>query len=56
MQCESCSYYCYDEEYDEYYCSVNLDEDEMEKYMSGNSDTCHYFNYYDEYKVVEKQN
>ena len=54
--CEKCAYYDYDEEYDEYYCSVNLDEDEMEKYMSGNSETCHYFNYYDEYKVVEKQN
>lgn len=54
--CEQCAYYDYDEEYDEYYCSVNLDEDEMEKYMSGNTDSCHYFTLYDEYKVVRKQN
>lgn len=54
--CEQCAYYDYDEEYDEYYCSVNLDEDEMEKYMSGNMDSCHYFSPYDEYKVVRKQN
>ena len=54
--CEQCAYYDYDDEYDEYYCSVNLDEDEMEKYMSGNMDGCHYFSAYDEYKVVRKQN
>jgi hypothetical protein len=54
--CEQCAYYDYDEEFDEYYCSVNLDEDEMEKYMSGNTDSCHYFTLYDEYKVVRKQN
>ncbi len=54
--CEQCAYYNYDEEYDEYYCSVNLDEDEMEKYVSGNMDYCRYFTPYDEYKVVQKQN
>ena len=31
-QCESCAYYDYDEEYDEYYCTVNMDEDELEKF------------------------
>ena len=37
--------------------SLNLmPEDEMEKYMSGNTDSCHYFTLYDEYKVVRKQN
>ncbi len=54
--CEQCAYYNYDEEYDEYYCTVNLDEDEMEKYVSGNMNGCHYFTPYDEYKVVQKQN
>lgn len=54
--CESCAYYDYDEEYEEYYCSINLDEDEMEKYMSGNMNSCHYYSPYDEYKVVHKQN
>lgn len=32
MQCESCMYYQYDEEYEEYFCDVNLDEDEMERF------------------------
>ena len=54
--CESCAYFDYDEEYDEYYCTVNLDEDEMEKYMSGNMNSCHYYSAYDGYKIVRKQN
>ena len=54
--CEQCSYYVYDEEYDEYFCSVNLDEDEMERYMSQGAKDCHYFSLYDEYKIVRKQN
>ena len=27
-QCDTCWYYDYDEEYDEYYCMMDLDEDE----------------------------
>ena len=45
--CEQCSYYIYDEEYDDYFCSVNLDEDEMERYMSQSTENCHYFSLYD---------
>ena len=33
--CETCMYFGYDEEYEEYYCEVNLDEDEMEKFLQG---------------------
>ena len=54
--CESCVNYVLDEEYGEYYCKIDLDEDEMEKYVSGNMDYCRYFSPYDEYKVVRKQN
>ena len=28
-QCDTCWYYDYDEEYDEYYCMMDLDEDEV---------------------------
>ena len=55
-QCESCAYYDYDEEYDEYYCTVNMDEDELEKFMSGSYDSCRYYSPYDEYKIVRKHN
>ena len=54
--CETCANYVYDEFCDCYFCTVNLDEDEMEKYVSGHMDFCRYFTPYDEYKVVQKQN
>lgn len=34
-QCETCCFYNYDEEYDEYICDVDLDEDEMVRFLSG---------------------
>lgn len=55
-RCDFCSYYCYDEESDTYGCEVNLDEDEMEKFLSYSDFDCPYYNPYDEYKIVKKQN
>jgi hypothetical protein len=54
-RCESCAYFDYDEEYECYVCGVNLDEDELYRFMQGNFE-CPYYNAYDEYKVVRKQN
>lgn len=31
--CDNCAYYDYNEEYDEYECLVNLDEDELYRFM-----------------------
>ena len=31
--CETCWHYDYDEEYDEYYCMMDLDEDEVYRYV-----------------------
>lgn len=39
-----------------YSCEVNLDEDEMARFMSYSDFECPYFNAYDEYKIVQKQN
>lgn len=54
--CEHCAHYVFDDELQYYICDVNLDEDEMARFMSGNVRECNYFNLYDEYKIVEKQN
>lgn len=54
--CEQCAYYIYDDEYDCYVCSINLDEDEMLRFMSASDYNCPYFKFYDEYKMVQKQN
>lgn len=53
--CESCVFYDYDEEYDSYECQVNLDQDELAAFFSGNTGFCPYYRFYDEYKSVHKQ-
>ena len=55
-QCECCAYYYYDEEYECYSCDINLDEDEMARFLSCKDFECPYYNPYDEYKIVRKQN
>ena len=53
--CESCEFYDYDEYTDSYGCTMNLDEDEMVGFLSGNTKSCPYYRYYDEYKSVQRQ-
>ena len=53
--CDSCEFYDYDEDTDSYYCKMSLDEDEMASFISGSSNGCHYYRFYDEYKSVQKQ-
>ena len=54
--CDHCENNVYDEDLDDYVCAVSLDEDELEKFLSGSFDSCPYFRFYDEYAVVKKQN
>ena len=53
--CEQCAHYIVDEEFGDY-CGVNLDEDEMERFLTQSVKSCNYFQLYDEYKIVRKQN
>lgn len=53
--CEYCMNYYYDEEYECYQCDVNLDEDEMARFLSNTCEQCPYFRFGDEYKIVRKQ-
>ncbi|HBE14829.1 MAG TPA: hypothetical protein DCY72_01075 [Ruminococcaceae bacterium] len=54
--CEFCAYYNYNEAFDDYECEVNLDEDDLARFMSGSESSCPYFRFSDDYKIVEKQN
>ena len=36
-ECESCWHYDYDEEFEEYYCMMDLDEDEVYRIMTSAS-------------------
>ena len=53
--CETCTYYLYDEDLDCYVCQMTLDEDEMERFLSGSFYNCPYYQLDDEYGIVRKQ-
>ena len=55
MECDYCAYNAYDDEEEEYYCSVNLDEDDMARFMSHKYKKCPYFKNGDEYRIVRHQ-
>ncbi|MCC8069194.1 MAG: DUF6472 family protein [Ruminococcus sp.] len=55
-QCDMCAYYVYDDDYDGYICEVNLDEDELSRYLEfGNRFNCPYFHLGDDYAIARKQ-
>lgn len=54
-KCDFCANYAYDEEDETYYCDVNLDEDEMYRFLTGTFRSCPYYRSGDEYKVVRHQ-
>lgn len=53
--CETCANYLYDEEYEYYVCDVNLDEDEMVRFLTHSKFECPYYKNGDEYQIVKKQ-
>lgn len=54
--CESCTNFVYDEEYEDCICLVNLDEDEYYRVVNMAGYVCPYYRLDDEYGVVRKQN
>ena len=54
--CEMCANYCYDEDFEEFYCHVDLDEDEYMRFLSSSEKMCPYYRNGDEYEVVKHQN
>lgn len=53
--CDSCTFFIYDEDYEDYVCDRNLDEDELFRLMSDSKYECPYYRCGDEYRVVRKQ-
>ena len=53
--CDSCSHYQYDEDYECYVCMVDLDEDDMSRFLRGGSLDCSFYQLDNEYLVVRKQ-
>ena len=53
--CETWTFYNYDEEYECYFCDINMDEDEYMRLLSDDHYECPYYRNGDEYAVVRKQ-
>lgn len=54
-KCESCVFYSLDEEYDDYVCEMDLDEDEMARFLAAQADSCPYWRPGDDYITSRKQ-
>ena len=54
-ECETCWYYDYDEEFDEYYCMKDLDEDEVYRLYTDPKKHCPYYRKGDEYTLARRQ-
>ncbi len=53
--CEQCNNYVYDEDYECYTCEMDLDEDEMTRFLSDSFRECPYYQSADDYLIVRKQ-
>ena len=53
--CDICMNYTYDEDYECYTCEVDLDEDEMVRFLTNQSSQCPYWRPGDEYLTARKQ-
>ncbi len=58
-ECDSCAFYAYDEEYEDYLCTVDMDEDDVARMMQsegrGRQQRCPFWVNGDEYAVVKHQ-
>ena len=53
--CDTCAYLVYDEEYEEYDCDVNMDEDDYARLSGSRFRSCPYYRSGDEYRIARKQ-
>ena len=53
--CEDCQFFDYDEETDSNYCSQDLDEDEMERFLRAAADACPCYKPGDDYETARRQ-
>ena len=54
-ECETCWYFDYDEEFDEYICKMDLDEDEVYRILTSKYNRCPYYRQGDDYTLARKQ-
>lgn len=55
LNCEECVHYDYDEEDDCWFCNVDLDEDEMERFLRRATQECPYYLPGNDYASARRQ-
>ncbi|MBR1439729.1 MAG: hypothetical protein IJ589_00745 [Lachnospiraceae bacterium] len=55
FNCDTCTYYIYDEDDEAYYCDMDMDEDDAVRQMTQTHTQCPYYRNNDEYEVVRHQ-
>ena len=55
-ECDNCALCAYDDDYGDYVCEADMDEDDYYRVLEGNYKGCPYYRNGDEYRVVRKQN
>ena len=53
--CEDCLYYDFDDESDSFVCEMDLDEDEMARFLSAQVNACPFYRRGDDYSTARKQ-
>ncbi len=56
INCEDCMNFVYDEEFEEYMCIIDMDQDEIGEIMQNPARKCPFFRFGDDYTIVKKQN
>lgn len=54
-ECDTCWYFDYDEEYDEYICRMDLDEDELYRILTCANQHCPFYRQGDDYTLARRQ-
>lgn len=54
--CDTCAFLAYDEDFEEYLCSIDMDEDDWARLLESERNACPYYRNGDEYAVVRHQN
>lgn len=53
--CESCVHYDFDDEAESWYCTRDLDEDEMERFLRKANDACPFYRRGGDYETARRQ-
>ena len=53
--CEDCAHYQYDDEEEYWFCDMDLDEDEMERFLRSANDACPFYRRGDDYMTARRQ-